>query len=148
SDDYANYSAHLFLANSFDALRDPKSVNLRYETPWLSELLIADLLAPASAGTFPLTTSQEQYARFFERNHLGLVTDTEYLSHGDWIARGAQYGIVDDVSWALDAFYQNQRGYRENNALKQKAFSAKVKVQITPEDTFYVQAQTLDSKSG
>src|SRR5205823_10086158 len=29
--DYANYSAHLFLANSFDALRDPRQINLRYE---------------------------------------------------------------------------------------------------------------------
>ena len=31
-DDYANYSAHLFLANSYDALRDPRSSNLRFET--------------------------------------------------------------------------------------------------------------------
>ena len=34
--DYANYSAHLFLANNYDALRDPKKANLRYETPWFS----------------------------------------------------------------------------------------------------------------
>jgi tetratricopeptide (TPR) repeat protein len=31
--DYANYSAHLFLANSYDELRDPNEINLRYETP-------------------------------------------------------------------------------------------------------------------
>jgi len=31
--DYANYSAHLFLANSYDQLRDPNRINLRYETP-------------------------------------------------------------------------------------------------------------------
>ncbi len=32
--DYANAAAHLFLANSYDTLRDPRQVNLRYETPW------------------------------------------------------------------------------------------------------------------
>ena len=35
--DYANYSAHLFLANSYDRLRDPNQINLRYETPFFSE---------------------------------------------------------------------------------------------------------------
>src|SRR5207245_2635181 len=30
---YANYSAHLFLANRYDQLRDPNGGNLRYETP-------------------------------------------------------------------------------------------------------------------
>jgi tetratricopeptide (TPR) repeat protein len=148
SDDYGNYSAHLFLANSFDALRDPNLINLRYETAWFSELLIADLLAPASAGTFPLTTSQEQYARFFERNHVGFVTDSEYLTHGDWLARGAQYGIVGNTSWAVDVLYQTNRGYRVNNSVERLALSAKVKQQVTPEDTLYVQAQLFESKSG
>ena len=36
--DYTNPSAHLFLANSFNALRDRKRIELRYETPWLTEL--------------------------------------------------------------------------------------------------------------
>src|SRR5262249_8933041 len=42
SDDYANFSAHQFLANSYDAFRDPRQINLRYETPWFSELLMAN----------------------------------------------------------------------------------------------------------
>src|SRR6185503_11004996 len=57
--DYANSSAHLFLANSYDALRDPKLINLRYETPWLSEQLVANLLAPAAAGAFPRNIAEE-----------------------------------------------------------------------------------------
>src|SRR5205814_729886 len=44
--DYATASSHLFLANSYNALRDPKRINLRYETPWFNELLLANLLAP------------------------------------------------------------------------------------------------------
>lgn len=148
NDDYGNYSAHLFLANSYDALRDPRSLNLRYETAWFSELLLADLLAPASAGTFPLTTSQAQYARFFERNHLGGVADVQYFSHGDWIVRGSQYGIIDDTSWAVDVFYQTNRGFRANNSVEQLGWSMKFKQQFTPEDTFYVQAQLAHSQSG
>src|SRR6184192_1097871 len=56
--DYANYSAHLFLANSYDALRDPKQINLRYETPWLSELLMANLLSPVGGGSLSQYVSQ------------------------------------------------------------------------------------------
>ena len=49
--DYANYSAHLFLANAYNQLRDPQQINLRYQTPWLSEFLLANLLSPVGAGT-------------------------------------------------------------------------------------------------
>src|SRR5262249_5701993 len=65
-DDYANYSAHLFLANSYDGLRDPKLVNLRYETPWLDELLVANLLSPVGTSTLSRHVSQQEYARLFE----------------------------------------------------------------------------------
>src|SRR5262249_45220262 len=47
--DYANYSAHLFLANSYNELRDPNLINLRYETATFSEYLVANLLAPVGA---------------------------------------------------------------------------------------------------
>ena len=40
--DYANASSHLFLANSYNSLRDPRRINLRYETPWFNELLLAN----------------------------------------------------------------------------------------------------------
>src|SRR6185436_7067674 len=83
--DYANYSAHLFLANSYDQLRDPKQINLRYETPWLNEYLLANLLAPVGAGTLSQTVSQQEYSKLFERDRLGVVSSTEYFSHGEWL---------------------------------------------------------------
>ena len=46
--DYANYSAHLFLANSYSQLSDPNLINLRYETPAENEYLLANLLSPVS----------------------------------------------------------------------------------------------------
>src|SRR5262249_5919891 len=60
--DYANYSAHHFLADSYDAMRDPNDINLRYETPAESEYLVANLLAPVSAGTLSPTISQGEYS--------------------------------------------------------------------------------------
>src|SRR5207248_7716594 len=37
--DYADASAHRFLADSYNALRDPRRITLRFETPWQNELL-------------------------------------------------------------------------------------------------------------
>src|SRR6185436_11094111 len=64
--DYANYSAHLFLANSYNELRDPGQVDLRYETAWFTEYLLANLLAPVGAGTLSQTVSAQEFSRLFE----------------------------------------------------------------------------------
>lgn len=71
--DYANYSAHLFLANSYNELRDPTGVNLRYETPWLSEYLVANLLAPTGAGILSQSVSQQEYSKLFNGTGWGLL---------------------------------------------------------------------------
>src|SRR5204863_6658165 len=68
ANDYANHSAHLYLANSFNALRDPKLVNLRYETPTFSEYLVANLLAPVGESYLSPPLSQQEYSRFFDRD--------------------------------------------------------------------------------
>ncbi len=146
--DYGNYSAHLFLANSYDALRDPKLINLRYETPWFSELLLANLLTPIEAGSLSQTISQQEYSRLFEGNHLGLAGGAEYLSSGDWSQYGSQYGIVGNTSYALDDYYLLQRGQRPNNDLDQLTASAKIKQQITPEDSLFLQALYYRAESG
>ena len=146
--DYANSSAHHFLANSYDALRDPNQINLRYETPWLSELLVADLLAPVGAGNLSEFTSQQQYARFFEGDHFGVSSDTEYSSHGDWLERASQYGIFDDTSYAIDEEYRSSRGWRDNNDVQQETASVKAKEQLTPDDSLFIEGQWYDSKFG
>src|SRR5437667_1930754 len=103
--DYANYSAHLFLANSYDALRDPKQINLRYETPWLSELLIANLLSPVGGGSLSQYVSQQEYSRLFDRDHFGIFSSTTYFSGGNWQQAGSQYGTLGKLSYSLDADY-------------------------------------------
>ena len=76
--DYANYSAHRFLAASYDATRDPKFFNLRYEAPARSEWLIANLLAPVGAGTLSRNLAQQDYVRLFETDGFGVSSATEY----------------------------------------------------------------------
>ncbi len=49
-DDYTSAPAHLFLANSYNALRDPTRILLRYETAWFNELLLSNLLSPVGGG--------------------------------------------------------------------------------------------------
>src|SRR2546421_6259461 len=93
-DDYGNYSAHLFLANSYIELSDPNLINLRYETAAENEFLLANLLAPAGAGTLSPAVSQQEYTRLFERDRVGFYSETEYLSGGAWAEDAAQYGVL------------------------------------------------------
>ncbi len=146
--DYGNYSAHLFLANSYDALRDPKLINLRYETPWFSELLVANLLAPVGGGYLSQNVSQQEYSRFFDTDHLGLFSSTEYRSRGDWLQRGSQYGVIGNTSYSLDAFYRTENGERPNNDLEQLNLSVRFKQQITPQDSILFEASYFDAESG
>src|SRR5262249_23638790 len=48
SADYANYSAHVFLANSYEVERRANLSNLRFEAASLNEYLLANLLGPAN----------------------------------------------------------------------------------------------------
>jgi Flp pilus assembly protein TadD len=146
--DYGNYAAHQFLANNYDALRDPQQINLRYETPWFGELIMSDLLSPVSAGNLSDFSSQQQYARLFEQNHFGLSSDTEYLSRGDWLERASQFGTHDDVTYAIDDEYRSENGSRVNNDLQQNSASAKAKVQLTPQDSLFVEGSYYYSRFG
>lgn len=148
SDDYANFSAHQFLANSYDAFRDPRQINLRYETPWFSELLMANLLAPVGAGNLSEFSAQQANSRLFQQNHFGVSSDTEYLSHGDWLERGSQFGTIGPATYALDAEYHSERGWRVNNDLEQFTGSVRAKDQITPQDSILVEGIYYDSKFG
>ena len=148
NNDYANYSAHLFLAESYDALRDPKLINLRYETPWFSELLVANLLAPVSGGNLSQTISQQEYSKLFAADGMGVFSSTEYSSRGDWTESASQYGVFGHSGYSLDAFYRNENGFRPNNDLEQLNLSVRFKQEITAQDSLFFQASYFDSQSG
>ena len=145
--DYANYSAHLFLANSFYDQRDPNRINLRYETPYVSEYLVANLLAPVGAGTLSQQVSQQEYSKLFERDGVGVSSSTEYWSHGDWRQSAAEYGTYGNTSFALEQTYLSQHGYRPNSDLTDVAYDFRLKQQLTSKDNVYVQA-SFDNSSG
>ncbi|MCI0533959.1 MAG: TonB-dependent receptor [Verrucomicrobiales bacterium] len=139
---------HLFLANSFNALRDPRQVNLRYETPWLSEYLVANLLAPVGAGQLSQTVSQNEYGKLFERDRFGFANETTWTSNGDWLQQSAQFGQFGNTAYALDAYYRSEVGQRPNADLEQIAVSATFKQQLTFSDSVFVQATWYNAESG
>src|SRR5207244_3250892 len=118
------------LANSYDALRNPNQINLRYETPWLSQQLVAQLLAPVGANNLSSYISQQEYSSLFERDHFGASSSTEYRSDGSWFEKGSQYGQVENFSYAFDAEYRTQPGDRPNNDLEQTSYALKAKQQL------------------
>jgi Flp pilus assembly protein TadD len=146
--DYGNYSAHLFLANSYDALRDPRQINLRYETPWLSELFLANLLQPVGGGSLSQNVSHQEYSRFFEGNRLGFISLTEYFSNGDWFQRASQYGHYNETAYSIDVNYDSINGWRPNNDSEALTTYLKVKHQITPQDSILLQGIYYEFESG
>jgi tetratricopeptide (TPR) repeat protein len=146
--DYANYSAHLFLANSYTGLRDPNLINLRYETPAENEYLLANLLSPVSAGTMSPTISQQEYSPLFDRNRLGVVSSTEYLSRGAWTQSGAQFGVFENFGYDVEGFYRSDPGQRVNNDVEQRQLSVALKYQFTPQDTVYLQVKQYEANGG
>ena len=146
--DYGNYSAHLFLANAYEQLSSPNLVNRRYETPMENEFLVANLLAPASGGTLSPVLSELVYPRLFERNRLGVVSSTEYLSRGAWAESGAQYGIFGNFSYDLEGFYRSDPGQRPNNDLEQRQLTLSVKQQIGVADSVYLRVRHYEEESG
>lgn len=146
--DYGNYSAHLFLANSYRGLRDPNRINLRYETPALNEYLLADLLAPVSAGALSPAVSQHEYSRMFERDRLGVISTTEYLSRGAGTQSGAQFGTFGDFNYSLDAFYRSDPGRRVNEDIEERQLSFTTKYQLTPQDSISLRVQTYKAQGG
>ena len=146
--DYGNYSAHLFLANSYYQLTDPNLVNLRYETATENEFLLANLLAPVSAGTLSPEISQQEYSRLFEQNKAGVASSTEYLSRGAWAEDGVQYGTFDNFNYGFEGFYRFDPGQRPNEDITERRISLHVKTQMTPQDSGYFLLQYYKANGG
>ena len=148
NDDYANYSAHLFLANSYNALRDPNLINLRYESATFSEYLLANLLSPVGGSKLSSFISQQEYSKLFEQEGAGFSLETAYLSSGDWQQQASLYGWQKNTGYAVDLYYRSQNGERVNNDVQQLSVSAELKQQLSLRDSIYLQAIFSGSDSG
>ncbi len=146
--DYGNYSAHLFLADSFNALRDPTRFNKRYETAFANELFLANLLAPVGAGTLSQSISQQEYSRLFDTKQFGFFSETTYRSDGQFRQLASQFGTVGHTSYSLDAEYQHNEGVRPNNELTSAVGQLSLSHQLTPKDSVVGLATFQDYHSG
>jgi tetratricopeptide (TPR) repeat protein len=146
--DYATASSHLFLANSYNALRDPKRINLRYETPWFNELLLANLLAPVGGGPLSQYVSEQEYSKLFEADRFGISSTSTYFSTGEIRETASQYGIFGNISYSLDTEFQYDNGRRPNNEITRSESYGQVKLQLTPQDTIFFQTKYQDTRQG
>ena len=148
SEDYANFSGHLFLANSLQSLEAANNFDLRFETARESELLVANLLAPPGAGNLSQQLSQQEHLRFFDPRPIGVSSRTEYDSRGNWSEAGTAFGTVNGFSYAFDSRYESFNGQRVNNDSESRRFALSLKQRITPDDELYFQAGQFQSQAG
>ncbi len=101
-----------------------------------------------SAGTLSPTISQQEYSPLFERDGLGVVSSTEYLSRGAWTEAGAQYGTFENFGYDVEGLYRTDPGQRLNNDIEQRQLSGAFKYQFTPRDTVYLQVKQYNADGG
>ena len=148
ADDYANPSAHLFLSDAYNDLRDPTQFNLRYETVWFNELLLANLLSPVGGGRLSQGVSQQDYSKLFQQDGFGLANSMDVRSDGMYHEQTSQFGTVGNTAYALDLDYHHHDGIRVNNALDDLEWDTTIKQQVSPNDTAMLLVQYQNYHSG
>lgn len=146
--DYLNPSAHLFLSNSVNALRDPRRTQLRYETPWFNELLIANLLSPAGTDLLPQNVSQQEYSRLFASERLSFSSVTNLRSDGEMLATGTIQGRSDRTSIAVDYDVFSTDGDFPNRDIDRRTAYIQLKHAITPSNSIYLNFKFEELESG
>jgi len=146
--EYGNASAHLFLANSYDALRDPSRIELRYETPWFHELLLANLLSPVGGGRLSQFVSQQEYSKLLETDGLGASILNEWRSDSELRSTASVFGTYGKTSFGFDVFYRKNDGDRINSDDRRAEIYGQFKHEVTPNDTFYFLGKWQDQESG
>jgi cytochrome c-type biogenesis protein CcmH/NrfG len=146
--DYVNAPAHLFLSDAYNDLRDPTQFNLRYETVWFNELLLANMLAPVGGGRLSQDVSQQEYSKLFQQDGLDLASSTDVRSDGMYHEQTSQFGTYGNTAYALDLDYHHNDGIRPNNGLDDIEWDTTVKQQITPVDTALLLVQYQNYHSG
>lgn len=146
--DYANASAHLFLADSFYNLLDPTQITLRYDTVQFNELLLANTLAPVGAGRLSQQVSQQDYSKLFAVDGLGLAGTSDARTDGMFHQTASQYGTFGNTSYAVDLDYHHNNGVRVNNSIDNIFLDSVLKQQFTPRDTGMLLVQYENYHSG
>jgi len=148
NESYADFSGHLFRANSLAAEEGASRFDLRLESARQSELLVANLLAPPGGGNLSQTLSQQEHLRFFDAKPVGVSLLSEYTSNGDWRETGTAFGTAGGFSYALDAAYENVNGEQPNGHWERRQFALTMKQRITAVDAAYFQIGAYHNRAG
>jgi tetratricopeptide (TPR) repeat protein len=146
--DYSNPSAHLNLASSHNAQRDPTRFNLRNETVWFNEHLLASLLAPTASMPLSQNLSQNEYSRLFARDVVRINGTTEYFSSGEIRQLASQSGNFNRFSYALDFDYGSKPGFRPNEELSRIEWYTRAKFELSPSDSVMLLTKYQDYEAG
>lgn len=146
--DYTNASAHLFLSNAFDAMRDPDRILLRNETPWFNELLLANLLSPVGGGPLSQFVSQQEYSKMLESDGIGGSLVSEWRSTSEIRTTASLFGTHGNVSYGIDAYYRDDDGDRPNSEMNLQEVYGQLKWQATPDDIVYFLGKWADQQNG
>jgi len=147
-DDYSNASSHLFLANSFDALRDPRRLLLRYETAWFNELLMANLLAPVGGGPLSQFVSQQEYSRLLAADGIGGSLVMEAREEGFLDVQASLFGTTGRLSAGVDYLHHTDDGTGPNNDSRRQEVYGQLKFQASPDDILYTLAKWAELSAG
>lgn len=148
SSDYANPSAHQFLADSYSVLNDIRRSELRYEAPQAAEYLLATLLSPVGGTPLSPNVSLQEYSRLFEQDGVHFASRAEYFDRGAWSENAIHYGRSGKLGYSVEALQLSDPGDRPNNDVDSLAFSAQAKLRAGLRDTFYVQGLTRRTLAG
>jgi outer membrane receptor protein involved in Fe transport len=148
SQDYSSYAAHQFLSDSFHSYRDPARFNLRFETAWFNERLLANLLGRVGATPLSQHFAQHEYSSLFAQDGAHVSSLTEYRSDGQLLELASQYGRFGDTAWALDLDYQRNEGVRPNNRLHRLEGYGTVKHQLSLQGSVMLLMKFQDYESG
>jgi len=138
--DILNASAHLFLADSYDALRDPQLISLRYEDAWFNERLLANLLAPVGGGSLSQFVSQQEYSKLLTGDGLtgDLVSDLRSGYSDVRLSLNYTMGMVEN---SLDIHSNRDDGYRPDNGSAITEVYWNFKYQFSGSDMLYTMLQ-------
>ena len=148
AESYANFSGHLFLANSHQIREDVNRFDLRLETARQSEQLVANLLAPVGAGNLSQQLSQQEHLRFFDPRPIGVSSLTEYGGAGDWRQSASVFGTVGGLGYAVDANYTTSNGDQPNGESERHSYSLTLKQRLGFADDIYLHVGRNESVAG
>lgn len=148
TEDYANFAAHLFLAQSLALQGDPLRYDLGLETPRQNELLLANLLAPAGAGNLSALFAQQDSLRLFRPPELGFSSLTTYRDSGHWAQAASAYGSLVNFDYAVDGQFIELNRDRQNSDFERLEFSVAARQRVTPDDHLYFQVAWGRTEAG